>query len=768
MPTTQRAPMLDTKLFDNIPLELQQLNQWVVWKDDKVPYDASSPKSNLASVSDPKTWAPFDVAVSVCKRDNYSGIGFVFSDSDPYCFVDLDNPESDAVKLERQIRIFKELNSYSEISPSGLGLHVIVKAKIPNGRKRQKIEVYSSHRYATFTGNVHHNVPIAERQDVITQLWEQMGSGPATQLYGGNQEEKYTDEEIIEQASKAANGDKFRELHTGNWTEIYPSQSEADLAYIDMVGFYTQNRNQIGRIFRSSVLGKRDKARRADYLNWMINKSFDRMLPQLDFDGFKNALQDHLKNNTDNSINSSEGVLPLEGGGPIDKSSIPIPDGLLGELAQFIYSTSPRPVPEIALAAAIGLMAGICGRAYNISGTGLNQYILLIAKTGSGKEAMAYGIDKLMNSIKMQVPTSSKFLGPSEIASGQALIKYLNKFSACFVSILGEFGIRLQVMSNVHANSAEKALKRMLLDLYNKSGKGQVFRPSIFADAEKNIQSTEAPSFTILAESTPDTFYGALNEEMIADGLLPRFMLIEYEGSRPPLNENHIHVSPPFPLIERFATLTANVEMVMHAKRVIDVKSNEQAEKILKSFDKYADAQINNSQKDVIKQLWNRAHIKALKISGLLAVGVNPYDPIVTAEQVQWAINMVQSDIKTLSEKFEAGEIGHNTLEVKQGREIIKVMKEYVSTEFATIGPKYKLNQKMFDDKVIPYAYLSRRLIASAAFRHDKSGSTYAIKRAIQVLIDSDRLRQLNKQEMTGKYSSTMICYVVSNPAIFE
>jgi len=88
-------------------------------------------------------------------------------------------------------------------------------------------------------------------------------------------------------------------------------------------------------------------------------------------------------------------------------------------MAQFIYSAAPRPVPEVALAAAIGLMAGITGRAYNISGTGLNQYVLLLAMTGAGKEAAASGINKLMNTIKMQVPTSTGFIGPSEISSAQ-------------------------------------------------------------------------------------------------------------------------------------------------------------------------------------------------------------------------------------------------------------------------------------------------------------------------------------------------------------
>ena len=59
------------------------------------------------------------------------------------------------------------------------------------------------------------------------------------------------------------------------------------------------------------------------------------------------------------------------------------PPGLMGDIARFIYDAAPRPVAEVALTGAIGLMAGICGRAFNISTTGLNLYCLMLAHTGT-------------------------------------------------------------------------------------------------------------------------------------------------------------------------------------------------------------------------------------------------------------------------------------------------------------------------------------------------------------------------------------------------
>ena len=764
--------------YNNIPEELKRLNQWCCWryedvegkKPTKVPY---GPNGNPASVNSPKTWMDFDSAVRM-STNGYSGIGFVFSDQNNYTFIDLDdcktlpngspNPNYET-DLARQIKVYQEFDSYSEVSPSGSGLHIIIRGNVPNGRKRNFIEIYSSQRYATFTGNVYNNKPIVDQQEKLTQLWEQMGSVKAgTVIFQGDANEKYSDEEIIEQAKAATNGDKFQQLYSGDWQNSYQSQSEADFALIDIVAFYTQNKNQITRIFSSSQLGRRDKAKRQDYLGWMINKSFDRMLPQLDFDGFKNALED--------KIAQPKKQLELEIKAPEVKTSITIPPGLLGEIAQFIYQAAPRPVPEIALAGAIGLMAGICGRAYNISNTGLNQYILCLAKTGMGKEGIASGIDKLMNAIQMQVPTANDFIGPSHIASGQALVKYIHKKSQCFVSILGEFGITIQNISNSRANPHETKLKQELLAIYQKSGFTDIYRASIQADLEKNTEVTHSPSFTILGESTPHSFYQYLSEEMIVEGLLPRFLLIEYDGIRVDENPHHATAKPSFQLTDKFSSLIANCQMIMHAKprRVINIKFDEAAAKMATDFDHYATNKINATTDEVTLNLWNRAHLKSIKLAGLIAVGVNMSDPIITSEYLSWSINMIQSDIKALSAKFEAGEVGLSVSETKQKSEVERMIKWFVVTDWDKVisYSQGKSDKAMHKDKVIPYAILSKRLVATSSFRNDRGGATFALKRVLQLLIDTDRIREINKLELANKYNTTQRAFIVTDTSILD
>ena len=290
-------------MLQNIPAEMKAYKQWVLWryedtdsnKPTKVPYSVVT--GTLASVTEPHTWGTFDETVTALKSSNwFNGLGFVLTDSDPYAFIDLDDSKGDQAAFDRQMKIYKEFESYAERSPSGNGLHIIVKGQLESGRRRSFIEVYSSMRYMTMTGNVFRPGPITDCNELLNILHTQMGGGSLAQaVYAGAAEEKDSDSTVILNAINAANGEKFLALHEGRWQDYYQSQSESDFAYINIVAFYTQNRAQIARIFRGSALGQRDKAKRVDYVNYMLNKSFDRMLPPVDIDGLRNQLNEAIE-----------------------------------------------------------------------------------------------------------------------------------------------------------------------------------------------------------------------------------------------------------------------------------------------------------------------------------------------------------------------------------------------------------------------------------------------------------------------------------------
>ena len=147
-----------TELLENIPEELRQRPQWVVWKlvpgdkrDDKVPYIAGG--VGKASTTDLMTWRTLEEAVQAFEAGRYDGVGFVFSSGDPFAGVDLDDcrdPETGALEEWAQ-EIVETFGGYAEASPSGTGVHIIVRGKAPN-KKRGRVEAYSSERFFTVTG----------------------------------------------------------------------------------------------------------------------------------------------------------------------------------------------------------------------------------------------------------------------------------------------------------------------------------------------------------------------------------------------------------------------------------------------------------------------------------------------------------------------------------------------------------------------------------------------------------------------------------------
>lgn len=766
-------------MYLNIPEELRQVPQWVVWKYEnaqagkptKVPYSPNNFQTR-ANVNDPNTFGTFEQAHAALEPGWFSGLGFVLTQDDPYTMVDLDDTEGDANLYNTQIEIYRRLGSYTEVSPSGKGVHVIVKGSLPAGRKRNRIELYSSGRFMTMTGNFlgGSNPDIVDRNDMVNELYSLLGGKEEKTHYDGHEPQTKSDEEVISQAKEASNGEKFTALHVGNWSQYYPSQSEADLAYVNIIAFYTQNREQITRIFKASPLGARDKQtsiRGIGYIDYMINKSFDRLLPPVDCSAMLARLNEAITNSK--AVQQQEAAsVPIVTEIPETQTGSPytVPPGLLGEIAQFVYAQAPRPVPEIALTAAIGLMAGVCGRAYNVSNTGLNQYVMLLAPTGTGKEAIARGVEKLIGAVSRSVPAATEFVGPAEIASSQALIKYMSNGPKSFVSIVGEVGIALQQMTDPRAPAHLVGLRRLLLDLFNKSGQGAVLRPTIYSDKEKNTTSVLSPSYTMMGESTPERFYESLDEMMISEGLLPRFTIIEYNGKRPPLNEDHAFVMPSAELVERFGQLCAQALMLNNSNQAVNVQIEPDAKALFDAFNVECDSRINGAAREVTKHLWNRAHIKAMKLAALVAVGNHPYQPLIDTASAEWAIRIVEADANSLLSRFNEGVIGQNSNETKQTNELVRVIKEYVTRPWSDVS-KYGGSPMMHAEKQIPYVYLQRKLVTLAAFKAERASPSEVIRRTIQILIDRGDIRQVSKHETQANFGYSGNAYMISAPRAF-
>jgi len=311
-------------------------------------------------------------------------------------------------------------------------------------------------------------------------------------------------------------------------------------------------------------------------------------------------------------------------------------------------------------------------------------------------------------------------------------------------------------------------LRRFLLDAYNKSGEGKVLRPSIYSDKEKNTSAVTAPAFTLLGESTPEKFYEGLHEGLISEGLLPRFTTIEYHGDRPPLNPNHIYAQPSFELIDRLSTVCAHALMLNSQHKAVHVQFTPEAKAMFDEFDRHCDLNINSSSAEVQRHLWNRAHIKAMKLAALVAVGCNPYDPIISIDGATWATNLIVADVRNLLDRFNAGEIGIDNDETKQLAKVISTMKEFVVSPWPDVV-KYAGEgmSVLHSNRIVPYSYIQRKLASVAVFRKDRIGSSGAIKRALKTLCERGDLQEVSRAVLSKDYGTSAVAYMISNAKAF-
>lgn len=265
-------------MYEKIPDELKKCPQWVCWRSEPDPKSHSGIKKipinprtgGQAMSNNPETWSDFQTAVRASR--NYSGIGFMFSGSG-YFGVDLDDcfPE-----IEGYLRGDKNfvsdfvdgLGSYTELSQSCHGLHIICRGSLPEGARRKgKFEMYDKGRYFIMTGNPidpDNVLPVVDCTESIKSLHEKyLSSKPKKSTSAPNVSVleipvNMAVSEILEKAFASKSGEKFKKLYNGDFSD-YPSQSEADMAFCNMLAFWCgRDTAKMDDIFRQSGL-MRDK-----------------------------------------------------------------------------------------------------------------------------------------------------------------------------------------------------------------------------------------------------------------------------------------------------------------------------------------------------------------------------------------------------------------------------------------------------------------------------------------------------------------------------
>ena len=267
----------------NFPQELAALRQWICWrlepdprgeKPRKVPYDPRTGRK--ASSTNPETWATLPEAMRAQTKYLFTGVGFVFTEAGGIVGVDIDHCRNeDGTFTEAAQAILDKYPSYTEISPSGAGLHIFYHGVMPGKGNKNSVtgvEMYASARYFTMTGNRLEGTPevITDGAQALPWIHENYIARKQARKRKAKKAARrvvLTDEQVLEKARAAQNAEDFTALWEGRWQEKFASQSEADLALCCALAFWTgRDREQMDRLFRQSALfrEKWDKVHHAD------------------------------------------------------------------------------------------------------------------------------------------------------------------------------------------------------------------------------------------------------------------------------------------------------------------------------------------------------------------------------------------------------------------------------------------------------------------------------------------------------------------------
>lgn len=248
-------------MYERLPQELKAHAGFCGWKyeqrDGRMAKVPKTVTGRNAHGNDPGDFCSFDEIVKNTRR--FDGIGILVTGN--LAAIDIDNCIAHGKLSEMVAVIVEKARSYTEVTPSGRGLRILGRVSgFIYDRKRYYVnnhelglEVYTAGKKkhtVSVTGNVFNDLPVRDISDVLPGILETYMRRPEPQrTEGGDAPGSFlTDEEVTEKAAAAANGEKFMELYNGDISG-YPSQSEADLAFMKMKAISGKGSRSGDRLF---------------------------------------------------------------------------------------------------------------------------------------------------------------------------------------------------------------------------------------------------------------------------------------------------------------------------------------------------------------------------------------------------------------------------------------------------------------------------------------------------------------------------------------
>jgi hypothetical protein len=427
----------------------------------------------------------------------------------------------------------------------------------------------------------------------------------------------------------------------------------------------------------------------------------------------------------------------------------PWPPGFLGQVAKYLFCHAPSPVPEYAIATAIGFFAGICGRGWIYSNTGLNHDIVVLGESGTGKNIVHQGIANLTRQLH-STPIGT-FIVNAKMASAPALLKNVAG-NPCFLQLIGEVGKMYRAYAKSRHGDNLDQLFTAKLDLWERSGPDGSGVGILYSDAEKNVEASvvNGIAHSTLGESTPTVFYGALDTDMMNDGLLSRLWIIEYEGDDPAFNEHRMHTLPK----ELVSYLSNLVRAAAGRLNQQPIDHTPQAVALIRQFsDECRDGKYNAGKDPAQRQLWVRAYEKVIRLAALLAVADNYKLPKVEIVHVEWAIDMLRHANLTVQRRVCDGDISDDADHARETMILQRCRRWFAEQR------KDPKDETLRVNGLVSRRFLQQEVCSRDLFKKHRLGATAVFNLTMRSLVENGYLMEMDKSKLIENHNVRQQCW---------
>ena len=320
--------------------------------------------------------------------------------------------------------------------------------------------------------------------------------------------------------------------------------------------------------------------------------------------------------------------------------------GFISQVMDACMESAPYPNQSLAFCGALALQSFLVGRKVcDPSDLRTNIYLLALAGSGSGKDQPRQVNSYIANQLGLRNCLAD------DIASGEGIEDHMER---CPSSLFqpDEIDGLIRAVNNSGENRHEKIMK-MLLSFYSSSRSNYPTR----CRAGKEASFIDQPHLTLLGTATPKYYYEALNERMLSNGFFARMIIFDVgtrsqgQDGKPVRNCVTPDILETAKWWVDFKVNSVHANLVDQFPTPAIVGYDNKGEMIMRDFRQYADveyAKAEGKNDEAMKSIWARANENARKLALLYACSENHQTPKIKAEAANWAIQIVDCQIKRM------------------------------------------------------------------------------------------------------------------------